>query len=252
MKQLTGLLLILILCVESSFAQDIYDLVEEGNNHYINGEFESAINKYEAVLDSGYESPELYYNLGNAYFKSHKLTMALVQYERALLLDPNDEEIKHNLAMARQYVVDEIDELPELLIKKWYRTFITFLTIDQWAYISISTFILALVLFLIYLLTNTIHLRKLAFWLAIVFLLFAPATYVFSYHRKKNIYDHNYAIIFPPSVTIKGSPDNSGTDLFQLHEGTKVEIIDQLGEWREIRLSDGNVGWLKAEDLVKI
>jgi len=167
-------------------------------------------------------------------------------------LDPNDEEIKHNLAVARQYVVDEIDVLPELLIKKWYRTFITILTIDQWAYISISTFILALVLFLIYLFTNAINFRRVAFWLAIVFLLFASSTYVFSYHRKKNIYDHNYAIILSPSVTIKGSPDNSGTDLFQLHEGTKVKIIDQLGEWREIRLSDGNVGWLRTEDLFKI
>ena len=252
MKQLAGLILIILLIAQSAFTQDIYDLVKEGNEYYINGEFESAIDKYEAVLDSGYVSPELYYNLGNAYFKSHKLTMALVQYERALLLDPNDEEISNNLALARQYVVDEIDALPELLIKKWYRTFITIFTIDQWAYISISTFIFALVLFLIYLFTRTINLRRFSFWLAFVFLFLAFSTYVFSYHRKKNIYDHNFAIILSPSVTIKGSPDNSGTDLFQLHEGTKVKIIDQMGEWKEIRLSDGNVGWLRDENLIKI
>ena len=252
MKRLAGIVIMSVLILQSTFPQDLYDLITEGNNYYIDGDFESAIEKYETVLDSGYQSAELYYNLGNAYFKSHKLTMALVEYERALLLDPKDEEIRYNLSLARQYVVDEIDVLPELLIKKWYRAFITILTIDQWAYISISFFILALVLFLIYLFTSTINLRRFAFWLAVVFLLFSASTYVFAYHHKKNVYNHNYAIILSPSVTIKGSPDNSGTDLFQLHEGTKVEIIDQMAEWREIRLSDGNVGWLKTENLIKI
>lgn len=252
MKWIAGTVIMLILILQSTFPQDLYDLIIEGNNYYIDGDFESAIGKYEAVLDSGYQSAELYYNLGNAYFKSHKLTMALVEYERALLLDPKDEEIRHNIALARQYVVDEIDVLPELLIKKWYRTFITIITIDQWAYISIVFFILALLLFLTYLFAHAINLRRFAFWTAVLFILFSVSTYVFAYHLKKNVYDHNYAIILSPSVTIKGSPDNSGTDLFQLHEGTKVEIIDRLGEWREIRLSDGNVGWLKTEDLIKI
>jgi tetratricopeptide (TPR) repeat protein len=252
MKRLTGIVIILILIHQSAVPQDLYDLITEGNNFYIDGDFESAIEKYEAVLDSGYQSPELYYNLGNAYFKSHKLTMALVEYERALLLDPNDEEIKHNLTLTRTYVVDEIDELPELLLKKWYKSFITILKIDQWAYISLGTFILTLALLLIYLFIRRINLRKLSFWLSVAFFVISAATFIFAYHQKKNVYDNDWAIILSPSVTIKGSPDHSGTDLFQLHEGTKVKIIDQLGEWREIRLSDGNVGWLREEDLIKL
>lgn len=252
MKRLSGIVIILFLILQSAFAQDLYKLITDGNNDYVNGDFESAIEKYHAVLDSGYQSPELFYNLGNAYFKSHKLTMALVEYERAILLDPNDEEIKYNLALARQYVVDEIDVLPELLLKKWYKTFITILTIDQWAFISLGAFILSLGLLLIYLFIRNMNLRKLSFWLSVALIVISVTTYVFAYHQKKNVYDNDWAIILSPSVTIKGSPDNSGTDLFQLHEGTKVKIIDQLGDWREIKLSDGNVGWLRSEDLIKL
>ncbi|KPK85156.1 MAG: hypothetical protein AMS27_08135 [Bacteroides sp. SM23_62_1] len=252
MKRLTGIILLLSLILPLIQAQDLYDLIVEGNDHYINGDFESAIEKYNAVLDSGYQAPELHYNLGNAYFKSHKITMALVEYERALLLEPYDEEIQHNLNLAHQYVVDNIEELPELLFKKWFKAFITILKVDQWACISMLTFVLSLGLLLIYLFIRRINLRKLSFWLALGFLVISITTFLFSYEQKRNVYNNNWAIIFSPSVTIKGSPDSGGTDLFQLHEGTKVEIIDQLGEWREIKLSDGNIGWLRNEDLIKL
>jgi magnesium-transporting ATPase (P-type) len=126
------------------------------------------------------------------------------------------------------------------------------LKIDQWAYISLATFILTLGFLLVYFFVRLINLRKLFFWLAVAFIIISGATYIFAYHQNKNVYDNEWAIILSPSITIKGSPDSSGTDLFQLHEGTKVKIIDQLGEWKEIRLSDGNIGWLRDEDLIKL
>lgn len=247
--------ILVILCIIWAvplLAQDMYKMVEQGNEYFMNGEYEQAIKEYQAVIDSGYESSELYYNLGNAYYKSHKITMALVNYEKASILNPRDEEILHNLEMTRQLVVDDIDNLPEFLPKIWYRRFISLLKSDQWAYISLVAFPVSLLLFLVYLFVRRIRIRKLSFWLAVLLMIISLSTFVFSYHQKKMVYNHSYAIILSPSVTIKSSPDDSGTELFQLHEGSKVEIIDQLGEWKEIKLSDGNVGWLRMEDLIKL
>ena len=247
--------ILVILCIIWAvplLALDMYKMVEQGNEYFMNGEYEQAIKEYQVVIDSGYESSELYYNLGNAYYKSHKITMALVNYEKASILNPRDEEILHNLEMTRQLVVDDIDNLPEFLPKIWYRRFISLLKSDQWAYISLVAFPVSLLLFLVYLFVRRIRIRKLSFWLAALLMIISLSTIVFSYHQKKMVYNHSYAIILSPSVTIKSSPDDSGTELFQLHEGTKVKIIDQLGEWKEIKLSDGNVGWLRMEDLIKL
>jgi tetratricopeptide (TPR) repeat protein len=251
MKKSAFLFILIILTVTVS-AQKLYDLVEKGNMNYMSGNYEMAIKDYQSVVDSGYESAELYFNLGNAYYKSNKFTMALVNYEKASLLSPDDEEIQRNLEMARQLVIDKIDKLPEFLPKRWYRQFIGMLKTDQWTYISMITFPLSLLLFLVYFFVRRIGLRKAAFWLALVIMLISVSTFIFSYNQKKLVYDNSYAIIITPSVTIKSSPDESGTELFQLHEGTKVEIIDELGDWKEIKLSDGNVGWLKMNDLIRI
>lgn len=246
---------ILILLTVFAFpviAQDIYTHVEEGNNYYISGEYELAIAEYQAVIDSGYESAELYFNLGNACYKSNKITLALVNYEKANILDPGDEEILHNLEMARQLVVDKIEVLPEFLPKVWYQRFICLLKTDQWALVSMIAFPLSLLLFLLYLFMRGVRIRKISFWLAVMIMLISLSSFLFSYQAKKLVYNHSFAIIVSPSVTIKSSPDESGTELFQLHEGTKVEIVDQLGDWKEIKLSDGNVGWLKTADLIKL
>jgi tetratricopeptide (TPR) repeat protein len=251
MKRIAILSILIVFTITIS-AQKLYDLVEKGNTEYMNGNYEEAIKNYQAVVDSDYESAELYYNLGNAYYKSNKFTMALVNYEKASLLDPDDEEIQHNLEMERQLAIDKIDKLPELLPKQWYRQFIGLLKTDQWAYISMITFPLSLLLFLAYFFVRRIGIRKAAFWLALVIMFISVSTFVFSYNQKRLVYDNSYAIIITPSVMIKSSPDESGTELFQLHEGTKVEIIDQLGDWKEIKLSDGNVGWLKMSDLMRL
>lgn len=252
MMKRTIVIIILAIRAVTLPAQDIYKMVEKGNEYFLNGEYESAIKEYQAVIDSGFESAELYYNLGNAYYKSHKITMALVHYEKANILDPRDEEILHNLEMTRQLAVDKIDNLPEFLPKIWYRRFIGLLKTDQWAYISLVAFPLSLMLILVYLFVRTVRIRKLSFWLGVFLIIISLSAFVFSYHQKKLVYKHSYAVIVSPSVTIKSSPDESGTELFQLHEGTRVEVVDQLGEWKEIRLSDGNVGWLRSEDLIKL
>ena len=178
--------------------------------------------------------------------------MALVQYERAKLLNPDDEEINHNLEMARQYVVDEIEALPEMQLKKWFRRFVGYVSVDNWAILSILTFILMLGLLLVFLFSRKLVLRKISFGLSMLFLVISLTAFLFAGYQKKMVYNHNYAIIISPSVTIKSSPDESGTELFQLHEGTRITIIDELAGWREIKLADGNVGWLQEDDIIPL
>ena len=235
-----------------SHAQDLYSRLEKGNQQYVNGEFEAAIETYESVLDSGYEAAELYFNLGNAYFKSHKLTPAILNYERATLLSPNDEDIAYNLELARTYVVDKIDVLPQFFLKEWYTRLVRILNPNSWAYISIITFILFLLIFSVYLFIYRYKAKRIAFWFSLLLLIISIATYIFSYHHNKITTSHDKAIVFSPSVTVKSSPDESGTDLFLIHEGTRVTIEDTLGIWAEIKLEDGNKGWLHSSDIQKI
>ena len=247
------LILLGLLIRATGFANDLDMLVMQGNAYYLEEEYEKAVQSYESVLDSGYASSELYFNLGNAYYKSHNITMALVNYERALILDPHDGEIQYNLSIAREFVVDRIEVLPELFLRTWFRDFVKTLDSDLWAIISLTSFVMALILLLLYVFSLRINLRKLSFWMAVFLLVISLTGLVFSAEHRRMVTKHKQAIILTPSVTIKSSPDEqSGTDLFQLHEGTRVTIDDELGDWREVILTDGNRGWLKESDLIRL
>jgi len=253
MKKVFLLIFIWILIRPSAFANELDRLVNQGNAYYIEEQYEKAVQAYESVLDSGYASPELYFNLRNAYFKSHNITMAVVNYERALILDPGDEEILHNLNIAREFVVDRIEVLPEFFLRAWFRSFTKTLDSDLWATISIASFVMALCLLLLYVFSLRINLRKASFWMAVFLILISVSSFVLAAEHNRMVMNHNQAIIRTPSVTIKSSPDEqSGTDLFLLHEGTRVTIEDVLGEWREVVLTDGNRGWLKESDLIRL
>lgn len=237
----------------ASQANDYQYLLKQGNEHYLKGEYELAVENYKSIVDSGYASAELYFNLGNAYYKSHNITMALVNYERAQILKPKDKDIQHNLEVAREFVVDRIDVLPEFFLWRAHVGFVKIFDADIWAIMSLATFILTLVLFLIYFFSRRMGLKKLTFWTGVLFAFISFSTLIFAVQQNRLVTKHKQALILTPSVTIKSSPDeNSGTDLFLLHEGTKVTVVDELGNWREVVLSDGNRGWLKQSDLIRL
>jgi len=233
-------------------AVDKDSLIIAANEFYTNGEFEKAIEAYEEVLNTGYEAPELYYNLANAYYKSYKITIAILNFERACLLAPNDEDINYNLELARRYVVDKIDIIPQIFITTWLNKIMRIFSTDVWAVLSIVSFLLFLLLFSLYLYINRLAIKKISFWISVLAFIVSTSSFIFSYQQKENIINHNAAIIFSPSVTVKSSPDESGNDLFLIHEGTKVTVEDRVGDWKEIKLSDGKKGWLKATDIVLI
>lgn len=252
-NRILAAILLLIAITAGTGAKDFRELMEQGNQYYLDAEYELAAGVYQSIIDSGYSSAVLYYNLGNAYYKSHNITMALVNYERAHILDPADSEILNNLEVAREFVVDRIEVLPEFFLRRAWISFVKTFDADTWAIMSAGMFFLALGSFLAYFFSRRPALRRLAFWTAAVIMFASMFTLWFSTQQDKHTTRHNQAIILTPSVSIKSSPDeNSSTDLFLLHEGTKVTVSDELGDWREVVLSDGNRGWLKESDLIRL
>lgn len=227
-------------------------LIMKGNKFYKKGQYDKAISAYKQLVDSGYASSKLYYNLGNAYFKNHRIGMAVLYYERAKLLAPNDEDIRHNLTIAEQQVEDKLEKVPEFFISKWFHNIIHSFSFNAWAVISIITFVLFLALFILYLTSAKLSVKQYSFWTGIIVLLFSVSTFIFAQQKYHNIMDSDRAIITSSSVTIVSSPDVNSKKLFVLHEGTKVTIMQCNDNWCEIKLPDGNKGWIKQKDMVEI
>lgn len=233
-------------------SQDIKSIIAKGNQLYSAGNYEEAINKWEELTESGYEAAPVYYNLGNAYFKSNKIAPAILNFERAKLLAPHDKDINYNLELARTYVVDKIDELPEVFYLIWYKNIVQLFSSNTWAILALIALVVFLVLFSIYLYAKGYSVKKTMFWLSALFLFIWFGAFAFSCSGRKLVTDHNKVIVFSPSVTVKSSPDESGTGLFVIHEGTKVTVVDELNEWTEIILSSGTKGWLLSSSIEKI
>jgi len=196
-----------------------------------------------------YHSAALNYNIGHAHFKLNNVPESILFYERALLLKPGDDNIKYNLQIAKTLVVDKFDEIPRLFFARWFDFLSLMFSANGWAVISIITFILFLLLLSVYIYSSRYRNKVLGFWAAILFLLISGSSLALTLRNKSLVYDSRQAVIFSPSVNGKSSPDDSGTDLFVLHEGSKVSIEDEVGEWYEIKLSDGNKGWIPSNSL---
>lgn len=232
------------------FAQG--DLIQKANEHYTKEEYQKAIDGYNQILMAGIESPELYYNLGNAYYKTNQFTLAILNYERAKLLAPDDEDIEFNLLVANQKVVDSIQELPGIFIVRWWNSLINSQSTDSWAVLSITGFILFLTLVGLYFFAKSGDVKRVSFWAGCFLIVFTILSWSFAARQKSRLVNHSFAIVMQPTVTIKSSPSEKGTNLFVIHEGLKVRITDKLGDWLEIRLADGNKGWLLIESIERI
>jgi tetratricopeptide (TPR) repeat protein len=235
-----------------AFSQPVKDSLQAGNIYYSDDDYEAAIRAYEWVLGQGFEAPELYYNLGNAYFKTNRIPYAILNYERAMLLDPGNEDIQYNLELARSFIVDKIEEVPRFFISEWHHTLVNLFSSDVWAYVSMAAFLMFLFSISVYLYSRTYVLKKLFFWFSVILIYTTISSFVFSYHHKKLIEEPGAGIVTRPSVTVESSPDESGTDLFLVHEGTKVFIREYVGDWMRIRLSDGKEGWVPVDSIIEI
>jgi tetratricopeptide (TPR) repeat protein len=249
MKRLINTILAILFTV-AVFAQA--DLIQKANEHYTKEEFKQAIDGYNQILMASIESSEVYFNLGNSYFKTKQYTLAILNYERAKLLAPDDEDIEFNLQVANQYVVDSIQELPGIFIVRWWNSLVNSQTTDTWAVFSIISFIFFLGMLGIYFFARSGEIKRISFWAGCLLIILTIFTWSFAAQQKSRLVNHSYAIVMQPTVTIKSSPTEKGTNLFIIHEGLKVKITDQIGDWIEIKLADGNKGWLQNESIEPI
>ena len=233
-------------------ANDNLLLLEEANKSYTEDNFEKAIELYEKVIDNGSESAAVYFNLGNAWFKMNNMPEAILYYEKARKLTPYDADILFNLQVANSRIVDKIESVPEIFYVRWWKNLLYFFSVDQWAAISLSAFGLLMLMLLFFMLSNWYWLRKTAFWMGIIFLLIAGASYSLANQKHQSFIKEHQAIVFTPTLTVKSSPSETGIDVFVIHEGSKVQITDHIGDWLEVEIANGSVGWIKEEDVKKI
>lgn len=255
MKTKTPILIIMfligsILATEIK-AQNPEELLSKANELYNQHAYDSAAVVYESIINKGYSSATLYYNLGNTYYKLRNYPISILYYEKSLKLDPNNEDTQHNIEIARTFISDKIEPVPELFLKSWWNKLSNLFTLNTWAIISLIVLGSLLVSIFLYLTTRTRALKKSMFFLSIILAIVTIST--FSITTKKNNYikSKNEGIIITPTITVKSSPSTSSVDLFVLHEGSKVKILDNTGEWDKIKIANGSIGWIPSSTIIK-
>ena len=225
--------------------------IRMANQLYSQGQFADAAKLYESELKNGV-APQLYYNLGNSYYKSDEIGMAILNYERALRLDPGYDDARYNLKIAESKIVDNVNSNPSFFVKRFVNSIIGANSSNQWSVISFVCFLITLALFFYFVFSFNRKRRKYGFFGMLFFAALFVVSLVFSGIRKDQFVKHNEAIVMSGAVTAKSSPDKSGTDLFQLHEGTKVMVKSTLSGWSEITLENGAVGWVEESTIARI
>lgn len=233
-------------------AADTDSLIKAGNKYYNEGLYNDAVSMYEKVLDENYESAALYYNLGNAYFKTRDMAAAILYYEKALKLNPDNPDLLHNLQVANSKIADNIEEVPEFFLKRWWNNLYSAFSADTWSYIAVALFFILLIFAVVFFIAYNRKTRIISFWGGIIFLILSTSGFLIANEKYQHTRQNNEAIVFSPTVTVKSSPTRNSVDLFVLHEGTKVRLLDEVSDWYEIRIANGSVGWLPESAVRKI
>ena len=243
-------LLLAMICFGSTSAKAVTK--NNADTEYQKGNYQQAIRDYEEILKNG-ESAEIYFNLGNAYYRTDNITKAVLNYERARLLSPGDDDINFNLQFARSKTIDKITPESEMFFVTWYKSLVNFMSVDNWAKTGILCIVMALLLVLLYLFGPQLMLRKIGFFGGLAFFVIFLLSNLFAFQQKQALDNRTGAIIISPSVNIKKTPAKNSADQFVLHEGTRVDIIDKgMTDWRCIRVGDGREGWIETKAIEEI
>jgi len=244
--------LVVMLLPMSLWAVTPEQQVAEANRAYFTGHYENAVTIYEKVTQAGLVSPVLYYNLGNAYFKLGNMPLAILYYEKAHKLSPADVDIVHNIRLANTRIVDKIEPVPTLFYIRWWNSARNILSPDNFAKISLGLFTIFWLLLACYFLARRRGLRVTAFYFALLFLIASAFGMILASESHHKALNPDEAIVMEASAGVKSSPDDKSVDLFVVHEGTKVTVMDRIGNWKEVRIANGNSGWIQTKAIREI
>ncbi len=216
---------------------------------YNEGDFNKAIEYYNAILEDGQHSAALYFNLGNSYYKLNEIASSIYYYEKALLLKPNDPEILNNLGYAQNMALDAIDTVPETGLSKIYKMATNRLSFDQWAYVGVFFMFLFVVLYILFYYFQYSSRKRWSFIGSFIALFIAVVALVFAYVQYNDFKKDQPAIVFADEVGIHSEPNTKSEEVFVLHAGTKVNVLDELDDWKKIRIADGKTGWIPRENI---
>lgn len=228
------------------------ELWNMGNDAYSDKRYSDAVKYYNGIIERGLYSAKLYYNLANAYFKCGETGPAILYYNRALRMSPASDDIRYNLEMAEAMTKDKIAVVPEFFLKRWVRQLRNSMSCTAWSAISLAAFAAALAMLLMFLLSERLSIRKTGFYGTIVAMLLFVATTAFALAERRDMLARKDAVVMSSAISVKSSPDRSATDLFVLHEGTKVRIVTEIDDWYEIVIADGKKGWTEGRNIEKI
>lgn len=247
MKKIIYILAFLLIS-QFSYAVDRDSLWVRANDAYSLGEYATALDIYKHIEKDGYVSARLWYNMGNTCYKLQDDGRAILYYERALKLDPANADVKHNLEIARLKILDKIETVPEFILTTWTKDLRNTMSSDKWAWTGIAFLFIVAILMLAFKFAPQGVQRKLSFFTAILVALFAIISFIFSINLRTNVESEESAVVLVPVSNVKSAPNSTGGNLFILHEGTKVEILEHVGQWSRIELSDGRQGWMLSKD----
>lgn len=246
------LLLFLALPVFSYGSDATTALFTKGNQQYAKGQYQQAVQSYKQILNDGYQSATVYFNLGNAYYKLDDIPSAILYFEKAHKLNPGDEDINFNIKLANSKTTDKLVQVPDFFVTSWWHSFILCFPANTLAAVSILFLLAGFGILVLYLFTNSVSIKKLSFYSGIVSICIG-AIVIFIANRQVDYFSHHHqAIVFSSSVTAKSSPDAAAKQLFVVHEGTKVNVMETDANWIEIELPNGSAGWISASDVKEI
>lgn len=240
---------VMLVCVTNISAQPATEIYKHANQLYKANQFDSAAASYEKILAQGYKTTEVYYNLGNCYYKLNNIGKSILCYERAANLAPKDEDIEHNLKLANTRAIDKIVPVPQLGVIQWWNNFIASNSSGGWGTYAMVLAWLALICFIAYLFTT---LRTTSLVFGFIFIALSLSCMLFAFKQSSKEQDSNSAILMVANTSVKSAPDANGNDIFMLHEGVKFQVLDCVTDWCKIRLADGKVGWLEKNTFEKI
>jgi tetratricopeptide (TPR) repeat protein len=246
MKKIVFLLLITTNIISAQTAGESFS---SANDLYKNEKFEQAIALYKKIEAQGLVSSELHYNLGNCYYKLNKVGPSIYHYEKSLKLDPLNEDVKNNLIFAKRLALDNIKELPKTVFQKFNKNYLQVLSYNQWAIVAIVFSVLGSLLFLLFYFALSPSKKRFYFATSALSFILLITSYLITYNQYFRSKNNKEAIVFAKKTAVKNAPTLNSEEVFTLHEGTKVLVLDSLDNWKKIKLADGKLGWIIADEI---